>query len=331
MNIKKIIATGIMALGALASFAAPTVTDVTTKQRYPWNGLVDITCKVTGISGTTNGIEFVVASVNQNSDIIHYASNFWVVQGGTNSTDRIVRVNGNYKLLWDARADLGQGLYSNIVVRVTMGKACGKVQLWESGPYWATMNIGATKPAEYGYYFWWGDIVGYGWNNNKWVASDGSASNFSFTESNTPTYDKSSDILKSQGWITADGILAPTHDAAHVHWGGAWRMPTGQELDDLNNKCDWTWTTMNGVQGHLVKGKGTYASVSIFLPAAGFGGGTSFLQSGLICDYWSSVPHEDYDSYASMALDVISNRSRSMGGFYRYIGCSIRPVQGLVK
>ena len=53
--------------------------------------------------------------------------------------------------------------------------------------------------------------------------------------------------LQSEGWITADGVLASAHDAAQAHWGGSWRMPTLQELDDLRDNCDWTWTSMNGV------------------------------------------------------------------------------------
>ena len=55
-----------------------------------------------------------------------------------------------------------------------------KVQLWEGGPYWATTNIGAENPEDYGYYFWWGDTVGYKRENDKWVASDGSSLSFSF-------------------------------------------------------------------------------------------------------------------------------------------------------
>ena len=76
-----------------------------------------------------------------------------------------------------------------------------KVQLWEGGPYWATTNIGAEKPEDYGYYFWWGDTVGYKRENNKWVASDGSNSNFSFSSGNVPTYNKSISTLQSEGWI----------------------------------------------------------------------------------------------------------------------------------
>ena len=66
----------------------------------------------------------------------------------------------------------------------------GGVQLWEGGPYWAECNVGATEPEEYGYYFWWGDTVGYERQGNAWVAADGSSSDFSFSPGNTPTYDK---------------------------------------------------------------------------------------------------------------------------------------------
>ena len=60
----------------------------------------------------------------------------------------------------------------------------GKVQLWEGGPYWAETNIGAENPWESGYYFWWGDTVGYKFKNGVWMASDGSSSDFSFKETN---------------------------------------------------------------------------------------------------------------------------------------------------
>ena len=140
--------------------------------------------------------------------------------------------------------------------------------LWKGGPYWAETNIGADKPWECGYYFWWGDTVGYKRENDAWVASDGSSSNFPFVERNVPTFGKDISALKRDGWITTENVLAPQHDAAQVQWGGGWRMPTAQELDDLTRKCDWSWTTMNGVNGYVIRGRGDYASASIFLPAA---------------------------------------------------------------
>ena len=309
--------------------AVPTVTDVVAKQRYPWNGLVDITCTVTGINGTTNGLKFAVAAIMPDSGEVCKVWNYRVVHGGINSTDRKVYTNGNYRLVWDARSDFGQVAYDNLVMRVTVVDLHDKVQLWEGGPYWADTNIGAENPEDYGYYFWWGDTVGYKRENNKWVVSDGSSSNFSFDSSNTPTYNKSIAILKSEGWITADNVLAPEHDAAHVHWGGAWRMPTEQELADLSSKCDWTWTTQNSVSGYVVKGKGTYASNCIFLPCAGFGPGTSFNSAGSVGIVWSSVPDSGANGYA---WDLGFNSSyHGTGHDLRYYWWSVRPVQGFTN
>ncbi len=320
-----------MATGLAAFAAAPEVTDVAAKQRYPWNGFVDITCKVTGIDGETNGLKFAVAAVMPDSGNARSARNFWVVQGGTNSTDREVHTNGSYRLLWDARADMGIVRYTNMVVRVTFD-AHEKVQLWEGGPYWATTNIGAENPEDSGYYFWWGDTVGYKREGNAWVATDGSSSNFSFGSSNTSTYNKSIATLQSEGWIISqDGtyVLAPEHDAAQVQWGGGWRMPTYQELYDLcYNKCDWTWTTQNGVNGYIVRGRGDYASNSIFLPCAGDGYGTSLYGSGSYGLYWSSVPCSDSSYALGLSFD---SGDHSTDYYGRYDGQSVRPVQGFAQ
>ena len=316
---------------AVPAQAAVSVTDVTAKQRYPWNGLVDITCKVAGINGTTNGLKLAVAAVIPETGNARNVSHFWVVQGGTNSVDREVHTNGSYRLLWDARADLGIVRYTNMVVRISFD-AHEKVQLWEGGPYWATTNIGAENPEDSGYYFWWGDTVGYRREGNAWVATDGSSSNFSFGSGNTPTYNKSVSTLQSEGWVVSENgtyVLAPEHDAAQVQWGGGWRMPTYQELYDLcYNKCDWTWTTQNGVNGYVVRGRGDYASNSIFLPCAGTGRGTSLRYSGSYGLYWSSVPYSvSYD-----ARDLSFDSGDHGPNYYgRYYGQSVRPVQGFAQ
>ena len=202
----------------------------------------------------------------------------------------------------------------------------GKVQLWEGGPYWAETNIGAERPEGYGYYFWWGDVVGYKRENNKWVASDGSLSNSSFDRDNVPTCDKGNSALGDDGWIAEDGFLEPNHDAAHVQWGGDWRLPTRQELEDLCKKCDWTRVTMNGVNGYVVRGKSAYASANIFLPAAGLRHGTSLRHVGSHGNYWSSVPNSDSYNYAwSLYFNL---GYRLMDYNYRNGGQSVRPVQG---
>ncbi len=201
----------------------------------------------------------------------------------------------------------------------------GKVQLWAGGPHWATTNIGAESPWESGYYFWWGDVVGCKRENGNWVASDGSSSRYSFHPGAALTFSKDISALRKEGWITADGVLAPEHDAAHVHCGGDWRMPTRQELDDLGGKCDWTWTTMNGVNGYVVRGRGDYASASIFLPAAGRAHCTRFLDAGSYGGSWSSSPYSG--GYGSWNLNFGSSYRNSFGN-YRYGGLTIRPVQG---
>ena len=219
----------------------------------------------------------------------------------------------------------------NIVTKVELGgEEPEMVQLWEGGPFWATRNIGAEKPEDSGYYFWWGDTIGYKWENGQWVASDGSVSGFSFEESNAPTYNKDLATLQSEGWITSDGVLSPAHDAAHVHLGGSWRMPTYQELYDLcYNKCDWTWTTQNGVNGYVVRGRGDYASNSIFLPCAGYGYGPSLSGSGSYGYYWSSVPRSD-SNLSSWDLFFYSS-DHYASSIYRYYGFAVRPVQGFAQ
>ena len=325
-NIKRCLSMSVVVVSVLA-FATPTVTDVVAKQRYPWNGLVDITCKVSGIDELIENPQFVLSAVLPGSENVSKMSRFWVMRDGVKSSNLAADANGDYRLLWDAKAELGEVRYTNMVVRVTINGR-QKVQLWENGPYWANMNIGAEKPEDYGYYFWWGDTVGYKRENNKWVASDGSNLNFSFSSGNTPTYGKDNSTLQSEGWITADGVLAPEHDAAQKHWGGDWRMPTKQEFDNLISKCDWTWGSMNGVNGYVIRGRGDYSSASIFLPCAGNGYGTSLSNAGSHGYYWSSVPRSDYN--CAWCLRFYSSRHLTNYN-YRYLGQSVRPLQGFTK
>jgi len=300
------------AMAAMCATADPVVTDVVAKQRYPWNGLVDITCKVTGITGAASeGIEhdFFVAAVMPDSGDVRNISQFWVVQNGTNSTDRVVRVNGNYHLLFDALAALGQVSSDNMVIRVTV-KTHVKSQLWEGGPYWADMNIGADACEDCGYYFWWGDTIGYRRENDRWIASDGSTSNFTFSSITSPR----------------DNVLTRKNDAAHVHWGGSWRMPTRWEMDNLISLCDWTWTTMNGINGYVVKGRGDYAHASIFLPCTAIG-----YYYGSVGYYWSSARSTGNSFGYSWGLVFSQSTKSTSDQDYFDSGHPVRPVQGFTN
>ena len=217
----------------------------------------------------------------------------------------------------------------------------GGVQLWENGPYWAECNVGAATPEEYGYYFWWGDTVGYTRNGGTlssnfihpsiysgvtWVSSTGEPMGSSPFTTSCPTYEKENAELLSAGWIDSAGNLVAAHDAATAHLGAPWRMPTSAEIEALVSNCTTMWITTNGVNGRLVTGQGAYANRSIFLPAAGYGSGLNFYDPGSQGDFWASTPISDF-SYNAWRLYLNSSNFRQ-SDYSRYLGQSVRPVRG---
>jgi hypothetical protein len=324
MKCVKSIFCGAIILMAMEIFAAPYVTNVVAKQRYPW-GIVDISCEVKGVEAKDKGLEFTIDAVSSNSGIASKTSHVYF--RGDNASELEVTTNGVYRFVWDTNKDIGICHNNNMIIRVSILQA--KVQLWEDGPYWATRNIGANEPWEYGYYFWWGDTVGYKRENDKWVANDGSNSDYSFAWG-APTYSKSDSELQSKGWITAEGFLTPEHDAAQVHWGGKWRMPTSQEFEDLYSKCDWVWEPMNGVNGYVVRGRGIYASNSIFLPCAGTGENIWLRDVGSRGSYWTSIPNSSSTSFA-YSLYFLSDDLSAKCNSGRDHGLPVRPLQGFTK
>ena len=175
-----------------------------------------------------------------------------------------------------------------------------------SGVKWATCNIGATKPEEYGGDYAWGETEekeDYSWSTYKWFSGN-IYSNYTFTKYNTNT---SMDVVDNKT------VLEPEDDVAHVKWGGSWRMPTLDEQKELLNNCTWTWTTKNGVNGYRVTGSN---GNSIFLPAAG--------NSGSYGRYWSSSLYssESHNAY------YLNFNSGAKGYYkdYRCDGFSVRPV-----
>ena len=106
-------------------------------------------------------------------------------------------------------------------------------------------------------------------------------------------------------------------------------MPTDMEMSDLNSKCDWSWTTMNGVNGYVVRGRGDYASSSIFLPATGNGYYSRLQSAGSNGYYWSSVP-VSYDGSEAWRLSFDSG-GHGTNSDYRFYGLSVRPVRGFAE
>ena len=106
------------------------------------------------------------------------------------------------------------------------------------------------------------------------------------------------------------------YDAARANWGGTWRLPTKTEMQELIDKCTWTWTTQNGVKGYKVTGPN---GNSIFLPDANS-------SHGYYGCYWSSTPDEDYGVDYAYGLNF-KDGSPDMNLLYaRYYGHSVRPV-----
>ena len=188
---------------------------------------------------------------------------------------------------------------------------------------WATFNVGATKPEEYGDYFAWGETEpkdDYSWSNYKFRTS-GEYDNVKFSKYNTDS---------NFGQVDNKTVLDSEDDVAHVKWGGSWRMPTAEEWDELRNNCTWTWydsgnTEFNGVAGYKVtSNKDGYTDRSIFLPAVGYRGGTSLHNGGSHGGYWSSSLVTD-DPYSACSL-FFDSGGRYAFNNYRYGGFSVRPV-----
>ena len=174
-----------------------------------------------------------------------------------------------------------------------------------SGLKWATCNVGASSPEDYGNYYAWGETT--------------TKSNYS--SSNSATYVLTISQLQSQGYIDGSGNLTPSHDAATANCGGSWRMPTKEEQQELIDNCTWTWTTQNDVKGYKVTGPN---SNHIFLPAAGLRYVSSLLSAGEDGSYWSSTPGESSsDRTCSLSFDS-SGQSVYWGD--RFYGRSVRPV-----
>ena len=114
---------------------------------------------------------------------------------------------------------------------------------------------------------------------------------------------------------------------AHVRWGGNWRLPTVEEMNELIDSCTWTWTTLNGVNGCQVTSNRTgYTDRSIFLPATGkYGFEPENKSAGTWGHYWSSSVNRDKTSYNAGVLAIGSGYA-AVKVTFRYHGQSIRPV-----
>ena len=168
-----------------------------------------------------------------------------------------------------------------------------------SGLKWATCNVGASSPSDYGDYYAWGET----------------STKSSYTDDNSTTY------FKEIGDIAGDS----TYDVARAKWHGSWRMPTMAEFEELrdSDNCTWEWTTQDGHEGYKVTSKKNGSS--IFLPAAGWRDGTSSCCQGSDGSYWGSDRFGE--RYASIAYHLEFYWERFFANSSRPgYGRSVRPV-----
>lgn len=179
---------------------------------------------------------------------------------------------------------------------------------------WATCNVGADKPEDYGDYYAWGETEPkdvYDWSSYKWC---------------TGSQDTIIKYNPLSGWGIVDSLttLEPDDDVAHVMWGGDWRMPTASEFRELVDNCKWTWKSVNGINGYVVKSriKG-YRDRSIFLPAAGYCHDSNLHEVGKLGYYWSNSLFDL--PLSAKSFYIVSDK------FFRHYcsrfgGHSVRPV-----
>ncbi|MCQ2130924.1 MAG: fimbrillin family protein [Bacteroidales bacterium] len=215
---------------------------------------------------------------------------------------------------------------------------------------WATMNVGATKPEEYGDYFAWGETEpyyedGYAQEDPQkhwkdWEDSE----NYAYADGFNKYYGNNevhhwtkytywcsymNYYTNAEFFTDNKAVLDSEDDVAHVNWGGDWHMPTAAEQDELLNtdNCSWTWTTMNGINGYKVQSKKIgYTDNWIFLPAAGSRKDDRLLELGSFGAYWSNSLNTDIDDDGIACMFAFSSSDVYRGDFYRGWGRSVRPV-----
>ena len=216
--------------------------------------------------------------------------------------------------------------FTLLMAALMCGAWCATAQTTEKGHEyvdlglsvkWATCNVGATTPEEYGNYYAWGETepkTTYDWNTYKWCNG---------------SYDTQTKYCTSGRYGTVDDktVLELADDAARANWGGAWRMPTDAEWTELRENCTWTWTSDyngTGVKGRIVTSNNN--GNSIFLPVAGYRDDNNLGYAGNTGFYWSSslcTDGSDYAWYVYFSSDYVKRKNT-----YRYYGLSVRPVLG---
>lgn len=185
-----------------------------------------------------------------------------------------------------------------------------------SGTLWATCNVGASSPEDYGDYFAWGEtapksVYKYKWSAYKWCNGG---------KDNLTKYCTRSDY----GRVDNQTELEPVDDAATVNWGKGWRMPSVDQIKELMDNCTSEWTSRCGVKGRLFTSKRNGAS--LFFPAAGYRDGLLDLDVGSAGYYWSHTLSAYFPGFA-WCLYIFSRAANGSDIWDRSNGRSVRAVR----
>ena len=186
----------------------------------------------------------------------------------------------------------------------------------QSGTLWATQNVGASKPSEYGKYFQWGDTKGY---TKDQVGKD---KQFTWLDYKFSVNGSNTEVSK----YTKDGeTLNLKDDAAHVNMGGDWYMPNPKQIRELIENTIGIWTSLDDVNGmKFISQKDS--SKFIFIPAAGYAWDGSVQFSECFGYVWSSMRSTYYTGSQGLDFDSEGTSLYDSGG--RYDGFSVRGVIG---
>ena len=198
-----------------------------------------------------------------------------------------------------------------------------------NGTLWATCNVGASKPSDFGLYFQWGDTKGY---TEDQVGTGKEQKKFFWTDYK---FNPSGDGSKFTKYLATNEWLFLEDDAAHVNMGGDWHMPNPAQIKELIDNTNYVLTTLNdGVKGMKFTSKKN-SSKYIFIPAAGYAWNGSLDDIGNYGYIWSSMSDAYFDDYGKALYFISKGKALSfiskgayIDGFDRDYGLAVRGVIG---